>query len=126
MKNIKVGDTVFVVYQKTRHGLPKEPTYEKVVRVGHKFGYIHRYGQDAAFSLDDGVSQHKDTNARANGYGFDVYETEADYLKEKHEDDEFVRLQNRLIADSWRKLIDLPPGAVQQIHAVLDSIKEAP
>lgn len=124
LKNIKVGDTVFVVYQKTRYSAPKEPTLEMVVRVGKKYGYIKRYGQEAAFYIDSGVSHHKDSNARANGYGFDVYASEEDYIKERHEADEFRRLQDRLCADRRGPLMSLPADAVQKIHAILDSIKE--
>lgn len=124
LKNIKVGDTVFVVYQKSRHSQPKEPTLEKVVRVGKKYGYIERHGREAPFYLDSGISYHKESNERVNGYGFDVYASEEDYRKEKHEADEFNRLQSRLISDSWRRLVDLPPDAVQKIHAILDALQE--
>jgi hypothetical protein len=76
--NLKVGDNVFVAYQNDRYrnskGLPIETSYETIVKVGRKFGYIRKYRDDKPFDLYTGRSHHNpDHNVRSNGGGFDVY-----------------------------------------------------
>ena len=125
LKHIKAGDTVFVVYQRSRLAPPNESEYKEVVRVGRQYGYIKRYSLELPFHLDSGVSHHKNSNDRSNGYGFDVYVSEEEYRKERHEADELARLKKRLTGSTFTTfMMELSPEAVQQIHAILDDAKE--
>jgi len=119
-KHLCVGDVVCVVDQRRRGSLEPEPRSEQVVRVGRKFGYIKGYGDDRPFDLATGVSHHKEGNARANGYGFDVYKSEADYIQEVFRASEFRRLKQRLISGYSSSLVNLSHECVSKIHAVLD------
>lgn len=119
LADIKVGDKVFVVHQRRRHSKDERSEFESVIRVGRKYGYLGGY-RERAFDLSTGHSVHgKDDNARANGYGFDVYINDEDYRRKELELDEKARL-NRRISDRWKGLIDLPPDTVRKIHDVLD------
>ena len=120
MKDIKVGDSVFVVYQRRRHSTADPRTGIKtVVRVGRKYAYIERYHQEVPFSLQNGYSVHKDCNARNNRYGFDVYASEEEYRLKQHDAAEKDRLMKRIVGP-WGKLIELPPDAVNELNAILD------
>ena len=120
MKDIKKGDNVFVVSQRRPHSTVEPRTgMETVVRVGRKYGYIERYGQEVPFSLETGYSEHKDCNARRNGYGFDVYASEEEYRLKQHNAAEKDRLMKRIVGP-WGKLIELPPDAVNEMNAILD------
>ncbi len=116
MKKFEKNTVVFVAPQKQRHGPVPVPYSATVVRVGSIYGYIEKAGTERPFYLWNGKSYHKDTNARANGFGFDVYASEQEYLKETHERSESYRLAKRL----RHCQINLPAEAVAAIHAVLD------
>jgi hypothetical protein len=126
MKRLKVGDVVFVVYQRTRYdtrnATPPRQESQEVVRVGRKFGYVKRYGREEPFELDTGRSSHKESNVRTNGQGFDVYETQQEYERIEHERSEYQRLEVRIRKNSW-SIVELPPDAVEKIHAVLDEVE---
>lgn len=117
---LKPGDKVFVVHQRQRGQKEHRTETCEVVRVGSKYAYIKRYRREAAFFKNTGVSVHQDNNARLNGYGFDVYATEQDWLREQHEESEEARLTERLERNRGCGLIKLPPLVVAAIHAVLD------
>ena len=123
LNHIKAGDTVFVVYQQTRwqqkENNQRHTEYAKVLRKGRKYGYIEQHGNDAPFHLDAGHSHHRDSNARANGYGFDVYPSEAAWLAEVHYQEEHARLNERL-NDRWGLRKDLCPSVITTIHQILD------
>lgn len=89
------------------------------MRVGRKYAYIEYCGSESPFCRETGESIHKESNVRMNGYGFDIYLCEQDWKDKQLAFNEKQRLQKRLL-DSWRRLIDLPPGVVNKIHAVLD------
>jgi hypothetical protein len=118
MLDIKVGDQVFVVHQKSRHQTERRAELKTVTKVGREYGYIG----DMKFSLRDGMSSHKDHNARCNGFGFDVYKKEQDYLDDVLATSEYKRLGGRLLS-TWHGLKPLPAEVVNKIHLVLDEHK---
>jgi hypothetical protein len=83
LSGVKAGDNVFVVWQRRRGQSDENVGAEEVVRVGRKYAYISRYSREQAFCRKTGRSAHGDSNARRNGYGFDVYLREEDYRKEQ-------------------------------------------
>lgn len=121
LKSLKVGDTVFVVHQKRRHEKECRSHPSKVVKVGRKYAWLDCH-RDAKFSLETGMSvHHPDDNARANGYGFDVYHSEAAFNAKRYIRNEFRRLAERIVSPySGRHLVDLPHDAVVAIHKILD------
>lgn len=124
LAGLKVGDPVFVVWQRRRGDTEERSGFETVVRVGRKYAYIkrYRYGDVEPFCRKTGCSVHnRDCNARANGYGFDVYLNEEAYRKEQFDIAERIRLQRRLVHQHWHRLVDLSPEVVNRIHVVLDS-----
>lgn len=122
MIDVRAGDTVFVVYQGRRGDSEEKTSNEKVVRVGRKYAYIKPGPHfELPFCRKTGVSVHDiNSNARANGHGFNVYSSEAYYRKRQFDEFEKLRLQNRIV-DRNGKLVDLSPEVVEMIHAVLDS-----
>ena len=123
---MKAGDVVFVVPQKKRYGADPLPYTTQVVRVGNRYGYIKQFerGEEKPFLLTTGQSHHKESNMRANGYGFDVYATEQEYWEKELAEKEHQRLYKRLVF--YSRLVDLPADAVTRIHSVLDeyNVKE--
>lgn len=114
---LKPGDKVFVVHQRQRGQKEHRTETCEVVRVGSKYAYIKRYRREAAFFKNTGVSVHQDNNARLNGYGFDVYATEQDWLREQHEESEEARLtllnilarliQDRIMPNRWPTVAEI-------------------
>jgi hypothetical protein len=120
IRDLKVGDTVFVVWQ-CRRGQPEERTSTETIRkVGRKYAYIERYRREEAFFRDTGESWDGDSRTRINGYGFDVYPCEADYRRKQFELAEKARLSSRL-TDRWGRLVDLHPSIVDKLNDILDS-----
>lgn len=125
LRDLKAGDIVFVVRQQRRRESTVYTSDEKVSRVGRKYGYIQRGYLEEKFDLETGISVHvADCNARANGFGFDVYITEDEYLVKKINDDQKSRLTTRLVT-SFGGLVDLPPDVVNEIHGLLDDAELA-
>jgi hypothetical protein len=123
MKKLKVGDVVFVVDQTKRHSTtPPRMRDAQIVRIGKKYGYCDDGIEDKCFGLSSWQSVHGDCNARTNGFGFDVYESRQEYERATHARNEYSRLAARLKRDSY-SIIELPPDAVQKIHAVLDEVE---
>ena len=119
---LEPGDSVFVVYQKQRHKSELRTETAVVTKVGRKYASIGEGWNEKKFDLETGASVHKpDSNARTNGFGFDVYMTEADYQAKVHVDSEFARLQERMLMRPMARLNKLSPEVVQKIHAILDS-----
>ena len=120
-RDLKVGDLVFVVHQHRRFQDRKQKTETlPIIKMGRKYGYIEKYGREAPFCLETGHSSHQESNVRSNGYGFDVYLTEAEYHQEQHDLKERSRLQPRLV-NSWGRLHDFRPEVIAKIHAILDA-----
>lgn len=120
IRELTVGDEVFLVHQKSRGQSEERTAMLPVVRVGVKYAYVDLYGLETPFRRDTGESHHSESNVRSNGHGFDVYLCEADYRKRVAEIDGCVRLMKRL--DCWNyRIKNLSPKAVAAIHDILDA-----
>lgn len=120
LKDLKVGDEVFVVQQKSRYQKTEARTStETISKVGRQYAYFMDGRWEQKFCRETGQSAHKEWNTRANGHGFDVYLNEEDYHRKQFEAEEFKRLEARLVRFS--NLRHLPPDAVEQIHNILDA-----
>lgn len=129
MKKFKAGDSVFVVNQTPTpqamfadriNGL-KNKTLLPVLRVGTKYAYLNRGLGEERFDPKTGESFEPSGTERANGYGFDVYESEEAYNKLMHANAERKRLGERLLDRDWGLKRDLTDEQVTAIHAALDS-----
>jgi hypothetical protein len=120
LADVIVGARVFVVRQ--RQDGHERMSWEEVSRRSHKYGYFTQYGREHKFALSDGCSCHGDCNARANGYGFDVYTSDLEYFRVQHAAVERQRLHDRLIGPCGRISDAVSDSAVAQIHAILDAI----
>lgn len=121
-KHIKPGDQVYIVPGKRSSG---ETGFTEVLRVGKKYGYIKRRFYEEPFNLLTGNSvDHKDSNARHNGYGFDVWPSEEAYRAHIATTEANTRLVTRLEALRFNKysstLEKASPELVADLHAVLD------
>lgn len=127
LRDLQPGDEVFVVWG--RRYEPNNKKHETISRIGREYGYIQSWRQDYRFSLDTGFSvDQKDSNARANGRGFEVYLTEEAYRKKEYEEAEVKRLVDRLgfhrthggAFDAQRVFSRLHPNTISALHAQLD------
>lgn len=120
-RKYNVGDLVFVVPQRKRAQQSDPPgELTPIVKVGRKRCYIELHRNEVPFDPATGKSVHKECNTRANGYGFDVYESEAAYLKAVQERQDNARLAERLRRIATYGRVSLPPSAVAAILAILD------
>lgn len=120
IRDLKVGDTVFVVHQRRRGDKEFRTAEMQIVKVGNKYAYLQGTWAELSFHRDSGISNHpKDCNARNNGYGFNVYLCREDWEREESHKAEKYRLEKRLIS-TWNRLRDLPPSVVSSIHSILD------
>ena len=118
--DLKAGDAVFVVYQRGPHGFSVARSGTEIVtRVGRLYGYARVYGVEAPFLLSTGMSHHPgDHNARANGFGFDVYPSKADFHA--------AEAARRQAADLWEKLRRVRPVDLRRVPAAaLDALSRA-
>lgn len=128
LRDVKVGDTICVVWQRSERD-PNPPVIEErvVEKVGNKYLYFKQHGwRTVKIDRDTGESVHNEPNVRANGYGCDAYICEADYIHEQTVKQHLEDLEKRLISDNYfRNGInkDLPHDVVMKIHAVLDEAK---
>lgn len=121
-KHLKPGDQVYIVPQRRRSG---EPHFVEVIKVGRKYGCINEGFYDEPFDLLTGRSVHsKDSNTRANGYGFDVWLSKEAYETHIATIEASTRLVTRLEALRHSKYSDIldkaHPELVADLHAVLD------
>lgn len=115
-----VGDAVFLVPQ--QRGPRSLAGLRPVVKMGRKYGYIQGYSEPLPFRLDNGESPSYDHNTRANGFGFDVYPSEAVYLEKKEALTQKERLKKRISAAFGGVDIErIRHHAVMNIHAILDA-----
>ena len=116
----KAGQQVFVVHQvpRQRTGKSGESHHAEVLRVGTKHCYLLIHGREQAFDWRTGASVGGVDDARANGFGFDVYDSQADWAKQQRDIHQLRELGERLI--SHGRLRFMPPECVEKIHAVLD------
>lgn len=114
-----VGYQVFVVPQ---HRGPKSISgTQPVVKIGRKYGYVMLYDSPSPFCLETGRGDPNDQhNARANGFSFDAYNSEAEYMEIKTAKDERERLAKRLRDLIGFDGVKLSHPAVMRIHAILD------
>lgn len=115
--DVKVGDLVYVAWQ-GRGG--RANGYVEVTKVGREYAYFSLDLSNYRFHRENGLSaDERDSNARANGWGFDVYLTELDYTNLMHYQSQAKRLKERLV-DGWGKIKNLPPAVVDRMHELLD------
>jgi len=108
--NLKVGDTVFVVFHNRRACDATESL--PVARVGRKYGYIMYHRREVGFDLKTGICVDKDR------VSFTVHPDEAEYRERERRVNEANRLWTRM-RGSWG-FKTLPFTCVDKIHAVLD------
>lgn len=124
LRDVKAGDTICVVWQRTIHDTSPPVVEEKVVeKVGNKYLYFKRHGWDIKIDRDTGASVHQDHCVRANGRGCDAYVCEADYIYEQTVKQQLDDLEKRLIGrgiSHYGIYKTLPHEVVMKIHAVLD------
>lgn len=127
LRDVKVGDTICVVWQRSERD-PNPPVIEErvVEKVGNKYLYFTRNGWNIIkIDRETGASVHGDHCVRANGRGCDAYACEADYIYEQTVKQQIEDLEKRLRRNSygWGINRDLPHDVVMKIHAVLDEAK---
>lgn len=125
MMKIEPGQTVFVVHQRSRaaerSGAEVKTEERTVERVGRKYAYLAARFDPEPFCLETGASHHpRDSNVRANGFGFDVFESRAAWETKIHADEEYTRLRKRLVAAHGSGLKPLTSETVEAIHRILD------
>lgn len=119
--DLEVGDAVFVVHQSRRGTSGGRSEHATIERVGRQYAYIKLYSRLSPFCRKTGESVHNvDSNARANGEGFDVYRSEADYCEARLAIERFNDLESRLITRLGR-LKPLPAAVVQKFIDILDA-----
>jgi len=92
------------------------------VKIGRKYGYLASGFHEVAFCLETGASHHPgDCNARANNFGFDVFESEETWQIYTTAKSEYTRLQERLRTPGG--IIAMTPVAVAAIHEILDTLE---
>lgn len=126
LRDLKVGDSVFVVHQRGRWDPAEYKTaVATVVKVGRLYAYIEQgvYSDLSPFCRDTGSSVHPgDGNVRSNNRGFDVHLSQQGYHESGQRSAEMARLTRRIIA-RMGDLIQLPPEVVTAIHKLLDDAK---
>jgi len=126
LRNVKVGDTICVVWQRPERD-PKPPVIEEQVveKVGNKYLYFTKHGWNIIkIDMNTGESVHDDTCVRSNGRGCNAYVSESVYLQEQEAKKQFAALERRLTDRSYYGLRkDIPHRVVMKIHAVLDEAK---
>jgi hypothetical protein len=126
MSDVKVGDTVFIVEQKRRFSEQKPGFTATITKVGRKYAEAesnHGYKATWKFDRSSGCSSHTDCNARANGYGFDVYHNEAERVKFVEMWEAKDALLRRLDHGYAVEIRRLPHEAIMQITAILNQHK---
>jgi hypothetical protein len=121
-KHLKAGNQVYVVPQRRQSS---KPSFVEVIKVGRKYGYINQYGRQEPFDLLTGQSVHNDdSNARMNGWGFDVWPSEEAYRAHIATIEANIRLAKRLKAlyhSQYGSMLDkASPELVADLHTVLD------
>lgn len=87
--------------------------------MGRKYAYYDGGYQEFKFCRETGVSVHsRDSNARVNGWGFDVYLSEMDWREKEYRKARVEALNKRLYGRF--KLNDLPHEVVEEFHHILD------
>jgi hypothetical protein len=124
LRDVKVGEAVFVVPQKRRHG-NQEPGFIAVVsNVARKYATASHdegnWNRIYEFVRESGASKEgPDSNARVNGFGFDVYHSESEFLEAQRQHQIRTSLPGRII-DRWGRLQIMPIACAEQIHAILN------
>lgn len=124
LRDVQVGDTVWIVPQKRRHG-NQEPGFIAVVsNVARKYATAKHdegnWNRAYEFVRENGNSKETpDSNTRVNGYGFDVYHSECEVMEKERQSQIRNSLPDRLV-DRWSRLKKMPIACVEQIHRILN------
>lgn len=84
IRELKVGDTIFVVQQRRRCSGDERVSTEVITKVGRKYAYFDFHRREMRFLRNSGESEHGtkwNLSIRANADGFDVYLCEEDYRR---------------------------------------------
>ncbi len=122
MRKLKVGDQVFVVHLpawRAKEGDPRKTNHATIEKVGSKYGYIRNGRGLEPFHLTTWKSVDKSGCERANGWGFDVYDSREQWEAKERAEKELARLRARLVGN-WGELNPIDPKTVEAIHAILD------
>lgn len=123
LRDVKVGQSVFIVPQKSRHS-QQEPGFTAVVtKVARKYATAQtndgKWKREYEFNREFGSNKEKpDSNVRVNGFGFDVYHDVAEVVEQERQCQIRGALPARLV-NSWGSLKDIPIECVEKIHALL-------
>ena len=121
LSELNVGDNVFVVWQRRRGDDGDRRTEVlPIAKVGRKYLYIEIHRRLTQFDRETGISVHKESNVRANGMGFDVYQSREAWEAQQHAAAEATRLAARMCS-RWGLNRPLPAETVAAIHAALTS-----
>ena len=123
LRDVKVGDTICVVWQRPDRSNSAPIIEERVVeKVWTRYLYFTRHGWNIIkIDTNTGESVHDDTCVRSNGRGCNAYVSESVYLQEQEAKKQFAALERRLTDRSYYGLRkDIPHRVVMKIHAVLD------
>ena len=118
LKDLKVGDSVFVVQQQTRSCKEWRTSTEVISKVGTKYAYWKSHHREYPFHKDTGISAHKELNTRANGYGFDVYTCEEEWRLKLHTEESSSDWASDFATGGQAKAACI--RSVKSIHDVLD------
>lgn len=116
---LKAGDVVYVVRQRYRGQKGEAVSGVATVTKVTKYGYVCVNNVESPFSKLTGESVHvPNHNQRSNGYGFDVYTTEEDYLATKQHFERLSYLRRELNFYEWDSL---SRQAIEQIYQIVVS-----
>jgi hypothetical protein len=124
LRDVKVGDAVFVVPQKQRHG-NQEPGFIAVVsKVARKYAIANHnkgnWNRIYEFVRESGASKESpDSNLRVNGFGFDVYHSESEFFEAQRRHQIRTSLPGRIV-DRWGRMKIMPHACIERIHAILN------
>ena len=125
-KDLKPGDEVYVVRQRSRWSSPSEPEYRPVTKIGRQYGYVQMsaYASEK-FCLTSGASVHiPNHNQRTNGYGFDVFLSKEHYEEWRYAEETVNKCRTRMYKFfGGLGTPDLPLAAAEEILAVFDKYK---
>jgi hypothetical protein len=123
LTDVKVGDTVWIVPQRQRWGKQENGFTATVTNVARKYAIAktsEQWVREYCFHRDCGASKEKpDSNARVNGFGFDVYHNEAEVEELDRQRKLRDALHNRVVT-RWGGIKEMPIACVEKIHAILN------
>jgi len=123
LRDVTVGQSVFIVPQKSRHAKQEQGFAAVVTKIGRKYATATatdgKWKREYEFNREFGSSKEKpDSNVRVNGFGFDVYHDVAEVVEQERQRQVRALLPARLV-NRWGSLKDIPFECVEKIHALL-------